>query len=353
LSSFPHQRILESDYRPVFLPRIQAKQSFVDLKDKQRIAIQTWGKEDADVKIMCLHGWLDNSNTWNTFIPLLLEKSPVPLHIVAVDFAGHGWSSHRPPSSFYRLIQHALDCFNVASEIGWEEFTLLGHSMGGVVCTLMASLVPERINRTVSVDTCGPYVYIRPGTSYGDFLAKDFIRAPQLWNRQPRVYASFEALFERYRKNNMNLLEESAHLIVSRGVERVRIDDEVGEDLQQPSLQEKQTNSGQYGYCFRHDPRCVGGKMDLFTEEMVASLFQRMRKPIMFVLASRKARPQFHFIVELVKKRRNYLQNCECEIVVADGEHHIHLDHPERIMPSILEFLSPLFYAPPPTKAKL
>ena len=72
----------------------------------------------------------------------------------------------------------------------------------------MASLLPDRIIRCISVDTCGPFVNIR-GRNYGEGLAYDFERAPQLIGRQPRVYGSFEVCLI---EDNLDILDNLFHL---------------------------------------------------------------------------------------------------------------------------------------------
>ena len=47
-------------------------------------------------KVLCLHGWLDNAAS---FVPLSGYLKDFDL--LALDFAGHGFSSHRPASSRY------------------------------------------------------------------------------------------------------------------------------------------------------------------------------------------------------------------------------------------------------------
>lgn len=52
-----------------------------------RVAYQVWG-EGNPIKILCLHGWLDNSNSFNVLAPYLLENGN--FEIVAIDHVGHG-----------------------------------------------------------------------------------------------------------------------------------------------------------------------------------------------------------------------------------------------------------------------
>lgn len=94
------------------------------------IAAKAWGSQKGS-PILCLHGWLDNANSFDRLIPLLPrgglaggrpgrgaglrgsergEASPTPLlplpsapdfYYVAMDFGGHGLSSHYSPGLPY------------------------------------------------------------------------------------------------------------------------------------------------------------------------------------------------------------------------------------------------------------
>lgn len=57
----------------------------------------------ATVRILALHGWLDNALSFDSLASCL----PASWCIVAVDFAGHGLSSHRPEGTFYHTMVRA------------------------------------------------------------------------------------------------------------------------------------------------------------------------------------------------------------------------------------------------------
>uniref|UniRef100_A0A2K6FSA3 Serine hydrolase like 2 n=1 Tax=Propithecus coquereli TaxID=379532 RepID=A0A2K6FSA3_PROCO len=77
--------------------------------------------------VLCLHGWLDNANSFNRLIPLL----PQDFHYVVMDFGGHGLSSRYSPGeraaeagpiwTFWRLVFAAMR---------WSRFSFMGHSFG-------------------------------------------------------------------------------------------------------------------------------------------------------------------------------------------------------------------------------
>nr|XP_021150724.1 serine hydrolase-like protein 2 isoform X6 [Columba livia] len=74
------------------------------------VAAKAWGPSDGH-PVLCLHGWLDNANTFDKLIPLL----PRDYYYVAMDFSGHGWSSHRPAGSPYHFLDYVSDVRRVVA----------------------------------------------------------------------------------------------------------------------------------------------------------------------------------------------------------------------------------------------
>lgn len=64
----------------------------IKLPNGLSIALQHWKKSsshpfDHSRRILCLHGWLDNSNSFQYLGPFLAEKG---FEVVAMDLVGHG-----------------------------------------------------------------------------------------------------------------------------------------------------------------------------------------------------------------------------------------------------------------------
>lgn len=57
-----------------------------------------------------------------------------------------------------------LCLFLQARSLGWDRFSLVGHSMGGAVASLVAASFPEKVDRCVFLDILGPFAF-SPGTS--------------------------------------------------------------------------------------------------------------------------------------------------------------------------------------------
>ena len=73
--------------------------------------------------------------------------------VVAPDQRGHGASDQPPEESDYSLALMASDLLGLADQLGWDRFSLLGHSMGGMVVQEVALGHPDRIERLVLMAT--------------------------------------------------------------------------------------------------------------------------------------------------------------------------------------------------------
>ena len=113
------------------------------------LAARVHGPEDG-LPVLALHGWLDNAATFDRLAPLLPD-----LRIVAIDLAGHGRSQHRVGAP-YHFIDYVADAGAVADALGWQQFSLLGHSLGAGVAALLAGTWPERVRRLALLEGLGP-----------------------------------------------------------------------------------------------------------------------------------------------------------------------------------------------------
>ncbi|MEP6908629.1 MAG: alpha/beta fold hydrolase, partial [Pseudoxanthomonas sp.] len=101
-------------------------------------------------RVLALHGWLDNAAS---FLPLSAELPD--LDLVMLDLPGHGRSAHLPPGADYTLLATLNTVLDVADQLGWERFSLLGHSMGAGIGSLVSASVPERVQRLVAIEALG------------------------------------------------------------------------------------------------------------------------------------------------------------------------------------------------------
>lgn len=114
------------------------------------IAGKKWGDPELP-PVLCLHGWLDNCNSFDNLIPLLSPNK----YYVAIDFPGHGFSSHLPNSSWYTSEQYLISIKHCFEHFKWKEASIIGHSMGGNVAGYFSTIFPELVINSVFIDAIG------------------------------------------------------------------------------------------------------------------------------------------------------------------------------------------------------
>jgi pimeloyl-ACP methyl ester carboxylesterase len=111
-----------------------------------RVSYRTAGSGPA---LLLLHGIANSSETWERVAPLLSEH----FTLIAPDLLGHGGSA--TPRGDYSLGAHASGARDIASALGHERMTVVGHSLGGGIAMVFAYLFPERTERLVLVSSGG------------------------------------------------------------------------------------------------------------------------------------------------------------------------------------------------------
>lgn len=75
--------------------------------------------------------------------------------IIQLDLRNHGLSSHSDEMNYEIMAQDVIDTLD---ELGIEQFSLIGHSMGAKVCMKVAGLYPNRVDKLIVLDI-SPVVY--------------------------------------------------------------------------------------------------------------------------------------------------------------------------------------------------
>jgi pimeloyl-ACP methyl ester carboxylesterase len=266
------------------------------------IAARDWGPQDGG-RVLALHGWLDNAASFDGLAPLLDG-----LRMVALDLPGHGRSDRLPPRCGFHFVDWVATVLEAADALEWGRFSVLGHSMGAGIATLLPAAAADRIDRVVLLEGMGPLA--EPAERAPATLAEALVQEARLEVAEPRIFPNLEAAVAA-RRRDTDLDAESARRLVERGIEVVGA-----------------------GVRFTYDPRLRARSRVRFTEEQVHAFLRAIACPVLAVRASHG----WPFPEELVAARAAVVP--DLRVVEVEGGHHVHLTHPERVAPAVREFLA-------------
>ena len=287
-------------------------------------------------KILCLHGWLDNSASFHLLAPRLAAATcslqdqstadSIETEIVALDLPGHGLSSHKGKDGPPQLLSEY--CYYVSEfleEMGWDDkIILIGHSMGAGISTTFAASFPDLVDSIILLEGAGPIARRCEDTSkhirnailrrrrgnraiYGDHgqggvgdsvsdlggggddgtSSKAGSKAKGI-----RVYPTIDDAVKvrmataRLAPGKQYLSEEAATAMVKRAVVPY-----ISTPAAQMALSAaRATGENAQGFtdesvCFRHDPRLQWPSLQYFTREQVDAIYSSVECPVCLVVA--------------------------------------------------------------------
>ncbi|CAK6443991.1 unnamed protein product [Pipistrellus nathusii] len=182
------------------------------------IASKAWGSPKG-TSVLCLHGWLDNANTFDTLIPLL----PRDFYYVAMDFGGHGLSSHYSPGLPYHYQNFVGEIRRVSAALKWDRFSIMGHSFGGTVGGMFACMFPEMVDKLILLDS-SPFALdsneLENLLTYKRKALEHTLLLEQAAKEPSRVLSP-EEMLQRFLKNNSHVGEQCGKLLLQRGATQV------------------------------------------------------------------------------------------------------------------------------------
>ncbi|MFS8608136.1 MAG: alpha/beta hydrolase [Gammaproteobacteria bacterium] len=259
------------------------------------LAALEWG-DAGGLPVLALHGWLDNAGSFERLAPLLAG-----CRVVALDLAGHGFSDFRSEDSGYLLWQDVGDAIEVADRLGWTRFSLIGHSRGAAIATLVAGTFPERIERLVLIE--GGLPLIDPPDAAPARLAEALVRKRELAGRTGRVFAGRERAIEERVAGFSKVERETAEILARRSLRAV------------PG-----------GWVWHADQRLKAPSELRFTSDQVRAFVARVTAPVLLFRATESpfnGAPEYDEIVPLFRSLR---------IIRLTGGHHLHLEGAEHAM---------------------
>ncbi|KAM8773041.1 serine hydrolase-like protein [Acanthopagrus schlegelii] len=272
---------------------------------------KVWGPDHGH-PVLCLHGWAHNCGSFSTLIPLL----PKECRYVAVDLAGHGLSSHRPPGAFYSLHEYVADVCRVVDALQLKKLSIIGHSMGGDIAGMFASLFPEMVEALILLDAFG----FLPTTEIYSVMRQEMdemLVYEKKTDKKKRVY-TYEKAAERLSAANPTLSEQSVSILLERGLLQV-----------------------EGGFVFSRDLRVHFKNIVRISLEQSLEFQARIQASLLVVLADSSFDRMFsepaqsRFTTALLQG----LQDRNHTVVTVPGDHYVHLSKPEVVAPFVSDFL--------------
>jgi pimeloyl-ACP methyl ester carboxylesterase len=263
------------------------------------LKLRGWRRPGSGPRCLAIHGWLDNAGTFSR----LVEHLP-NWDFLALDLPGHGHSQPLPSPGFYHFIDGVHWVSEMLTHWGSQSpVVLMGHSLGGGLATLAASVCPDQVSCLVALDALGPL------TSPAEEAHQLFLRSRQSLAKpaRRRYYDSYDQAIAR-------LVQEGRSLQAAQ------------------ALAERSLLCDANGYYYAYDPRLKAVSRARLSEEQIQVYLRNIACPVQVFSFSRGLLPTFAPLAA----RMQCLQRGQ--LVEMEGSHHHHLEEPQALAAQILPF---------------
>lgn len=275
---------------------------------------KAWGNKN-NPPVLALHGIMDNASSFDLLIPLL----PRNYYYLCIDLPGHGKSSHFPGCLLIHTMDFVVVCKMLTDYFKKEQYILMGHSYGGQIGVKFAQLYPEYVQLLILLDTV--YSIPFPVHTYS-VLNLHIINSCLKYNediktKNQKTYKYGEALHTASQKRNYETISpEAAKILLRRHL----------------------IKCGENQYKFSFDQRLKFYMNPLHDNRYATELLRAcpIRCPVLVIFSNdyELQRKVSSSVIKYLKTQKNFT------FKYVDGCHSVHLTHPERVAPIIVDFLS-------------
>jgi len=100
-----------------------------------------------DHHVLAVHGWFGSSRGWGS-LPEYLDRSSYTYAFM--DLRGYG--GRKQVAGEFTMAEAAADAIALADELGWDRFSMIGHSMGGKIAHQVLLQAPDRVRKLVGLN---------------------------------------------------------------------------------------------------------------------------------------------------------------------------------------------------------
>lgn len=255
----------------------------------REVAGKQWGDAEKPA-ILALHGWLDNAATYDRIAPFLTD-----FRVIAVDFAGHGFSDHRQEGVRYHIVDHVDDVIGFADALELDRFILMGHSMGAGVSTLLAGSFPERIDKLILLEGLGTNT--SESAEAPAILRSAVCDMKKAGAKRKPIYETRDEAIAARSLAIGGISIAAATSLCNRGLEAV-----------------------EGGFTWRSDPRLKMNSALRLTDSMIEAYLKALSMPTLLVTGKQS----FLATSGVMEKRKQFVP--ELQHVSLAGNHHLHLE---------------------------
>lgn len=269
-------------------------------------------EEKKDNIVLCLHGWLDNAASFLPALPYLQENL-VDKHIVAIDWPGHGCSTHRSLDAHYHFIDWVYDLLQLFELNQWQDVDIVAHSMGGMVASAFASAFPEKVKSLTLIDSIGFISAKAEQTTQqlrDGMLSRLKNSTKKLNNSQKKLHPSLESAIKA-RVAVSDLQYEQARILVERGL-----------------LEEEQ------GFSWRSDTRLRNTSPYRMTLKQAQQFIRDIKCPVQLIYGS----AGMDMVSSGIKTFGSLFEQLSSYELT--GGHHVHMEQPEKTANLVKYFLA-------------
>jgi pimeloyl-ACP methyl ester carboxylesterase len=101
--------------------------------------------------VLAVHGWFGSARGWGS-LPDFLDRSTYTYAFM--DLRGYG--ARQEVAGEFTMEEAAADAITLAGELGWDRFSVIGHSMGAKVAHQMLLQAPDRLDKLVGLNPVPP-----------------------------------------------------------------------------------------------------------------------------------------------------------------------------------------------------
>jgi pimeloyl-ACP methyl ester carboxylesterase len=269
-----------------------------------RLHYWDWGNADAPLMLL-VHGGRDHGRSFD-----LIAKSLQPhFHVLAPDLRGHGDSDWTKGGS-YALTEYVYDLSRLVRGTAADKVTMVGHSMGGMVCLIYAGTFPEQVSALVVLDGVTVLPNAKSAPAH-ERIAKYVGQLDKLDGREPRRYRTIDEAAVQMRATNPRLPCGLAQHLAAFAVRR--------------------NDDGTYSWKF--DPYQRSMAPHRLSPDDHVSLWSRIACPTLLLHAEESflASPEAAGLA-------NYFQQARIETITGVG-HWLHHEKPDEVLGAIRAFL--------------